>query len=736
MRRYFLITVLFLGWATNLFPCANIEIESVRSSNDLFCEAVPFDDDFDYLIESGECRDFQYFYNHYCFGCYKKWPNSGNMEEWAKYLKIDEEQAYYLVNKVPQQAIDSLLAYGSSSDPQLKFADKAFCKKWRNALTYISFAKYLEPYMSWEKSWENGDDYYLWQYPYDTRWYEPRRPSILNLDYSKVLDNMIEAYGRQKDKELKIRYGYQIVRFAHYNGQYEDAVRYFDKYVESLNYKPEIYYYALSQKAGALCGYYRTREDDDSQVQADDQYAMDFLKVFAYSKDLKFTAYSSLRGDAWEHLFKKAKSLPKREACSLYFLLGYGSFNSGLKELEKIASVSPDSYMTDVLMSGYITTLSLNEWSTEGLKDNNLEYALGLAETMLQKSTHQDFWHLCAAHLSAYNGMNDRARQHLSKVKSNRPCIKANKDRLSTYMAITDVEEMTREAANDIYGKHEETLKEPFLRKMMAECMDSVDMEMQRDLLSFEYLKGFDSKLWEKAIAFGTNPNLNSFEKWLLKCNNYSSDSARGELSRSYLHEGNIPKALEYARYYKTDDMQMKSAFCYNINHAFRYLPEEKNDFHSDYTSELVDKKLKLDKVSYVDLLKQLDALYKTAQTDGDKGAKAAFLLGNFYYNVGPKGYYRDRIFGFGFWDVWIQGEDNVYGRYKSDKKFLEMADQKNFQDDELKAKIVFAMAKVNDENHGKPGSNYQRLTSGYKRTKAYKTFVSKCSYFSKYVND
>ena len=727
MRRYLLITVLFLGWAMNLFPCAEDGESTIISHNDLFPEAVPYEDGFDYLIENEECRDFQYFYNHYCFGCYKRKPNSGNMEEWAKYLKIDEEQAYYLVNKVPQQAIDSLLVYGSSNDPQLKFADKAFCKKWRNALTYISFAKYLEPYMSWE----NGDDYDLWQYPYDTEWYEPRRPSILNLDYTTVLNNMIEAYDRQKDKELKLRYGYQIVRFAHYNGQYEDAVRYFDKYVESLNYKPEIYYYALSQKAGALCGfYYRTEKGANLRDQADNKYAMDFLKVFTYSRDLKYSAYKSLSDGALGDLYKMAKSLPKREACSLYFMLGFNSFNSGLKELEKIASLSPDSYMADVLMSGYIASLYLNEWNTEGLKDNNLKHALGLAETILQKSPRQNFWHLCAAHLSAYEGMNDQAKQHLSKVKSNRPCYKANKDRLATYIAITDVEEMTRETANNIYRKHEETLKEPFLRKVMAERMDSVDMEMQRDLLSFEYLKGFDSKLWEKAIAFGTNPNLNSFEKWLLKCNNYSLDSVRGELSRSYLHEGNIPKALEYARYYKTEDMPLKSVFCYNVDRTIWELPEENSDFHSDYTNELIDKKLKLDKVSYVDLLKQLNALYKTAQKDGEKGAKAAFLLGNFYFNVSPKGYYRDQLFQYGR----EEARDENYS-YRTDKDFLEMADQKNFQDDELKAKIVFAMAKVNNENHGKPGSNYQRLTSGYKRTKAYKTFVSKCSY-SKYVND
>ena len=725
MRRYFLITVLFFGWATNLFPCAEVEESAIFSANSLFSEAVYTDDDIDYLIESGECRDFQYFYNHYCRGCYEKWPNSGNMEEWAKYLKIDEEQAYYLVNKVSQEAIDSLLAYGASSDPRLKFADKAFCKKWRNALTYISFAKYLEPYMTWK------DGVYSWEYPYESSWDGPRRPSILNLDYTTVLNDMIVAYDRQKDKELKLRYGYQIVRFAHYNMQYDDAVRYFDKYVESLNYKPEIYYYALSQKAGALCSYDRTENEDNSQKQANSQYAMDFLKVFTYSRDLKFSAYKSLRGGAWEILYKRVNSLPQREACSLYFMLGFNSFNNGLKELEKIVSVSPDSYTADVLMSGYLSSLPIHDWSTRGLENAHLKYALSLAETMLQKSPRQDFWHLCTAHLSAYNGLYEQAWQHLSKVKNNRPCYKANKDLLSAYMMIMNTEEMTREVANDICGKYGEALKEPFLRKLMAERMDSVDLKMQRDLLSFEYLKGFDSELWEKVIAFGTNPNLNNFEKWLLKGNNYSLDSVRGELSRSYLHEGNIPKALEYARYYKTEDMPLKSVFCYNVDRTIWELPEENSDFHSDYTNELIDKKLKLDKVSYVDLLKQLDALYKTAQKDGEKGAKAAFLLGNFYFNISPKGYYRYQLFQYGR----EEARDENYS-YRTDKDFLEMADQKNFQDDELKAKIVFAMAKVDGENHGKPGSNYQRLTSRYKRTKAYKTFVSKCSFFSDYVND
>lgn len=726
MKRYFLITLLSLGWTMNLFPCADVEIETVYSSNDLFCEAVPYDDDYDYLIDNEECRKFQYFYNHYYSYCYKERHNSRNMEEWAKYLKIGVDQAYYLVNKVSRQTIDYLLVYGESADPQLKFADKAFCKKWRNALTYISFAKYLEPYMSRS---ESLNEYELWRYPYEFEW---DKPAASILDYTTIMNSMIDAYDSQKDQELKLRYGYQIVRFAHYNNQYEDALRYFDKYVESLNYKPEIYYYALSQKAGALCRLNHLEKQGSAQGKyKENRYALDFLKVFTYSKDMKFAAYKSLKHDDWVDLYGRAATLPEKEVCSLYFMLGFNSFNNGLKELGKIAAISPDSYMTDILMSGYITSLSLNEWNTKGLKDPNLAYALDLAESMLQKSSRQDFWHLCAAHLSAYNGMNDQARQHLSKVKSKRPCFKANTERLFAYMEINEAEKMTREAVNDIYGKCGDILGESFLRKVLAARMGD-DLEMQRNLLSFEYLKGFDSGLWEKAVAFGTNSNLNDFEKWLLKNNDYSSDSARGELSRSYLYEGNIPKALEYAKYYKSDDLSMKKVFCYSVGRIIWELSEENSDFHSDYTNELIDKGLNLDKVSYVNLLKQLYALYKTAQTDGEKGAKAAFLLGNFYFNISPRGYYRSQIFKY----VPSDASDLENYTYNTDRNFFKMADCKNFTDNELKAKIVFALANVGSENHGKPGDNYRRLTSWYNQTKAYKEFVSKCSYFSKYVNN
>ena len=730
MRRYILMTVLALGWAMNLFPCYEVEIETVYSSNNLFCEAVPNDDDYDYLIESTECRDFQFFVNHYCFGCYKEWPNYGNMEEWAKYLKIDVDQAYYLVNKVSQQTIDSLLIYGASGDPQLKFADKAFCKKWSAALNYISFAKYLEPYMGWI---DGENTYSLWHYPYETRWgYGRGKTNIFQLDYTEVMNTMVEAYGRQKDKELKLRYGFQMVRFAHYYAQYEDAIKYFDKYVEPLNYKPEIYYYALSQKAGALHGLQKTDgEETDVHTQANSQYAKDFLKVFAYSKDMKFAAYKSLRDGAWEILHKSSKSLSEKEACCFYFMLGFNSFNNGLKELEKIAAISPNSYMADVLMSGYITSLPISVWSTGGLKNANLEYALGLAETMLQKSSHQDFWHLCVAHLSAYNGKNDQAKLHLSKVKSNRPCFKANKDKLSAYMAINEAEEMSRETANDIYKKYANVLDDPFLRQIMANRMDN-DMEVQWKLLSFDWLNGFSSGVWEDAIALGNDPKINDFEKWLLKNNNYSLDSARGELSRSYLYEGNIPKALEYAKYYKSNDLSLKSVFCYNIDRNIWSSPEEENDFNSDYIKKMIDKKLNLSNISYADLLKQLDALYKTALQDNAEGAKAAFLLGNFYFNISPRGYYRSQIFKYNPSDA----SDMENYTYNTDRHFFEMADGKAFTDDELKAKIIFSLAKVGNENHGKPGDNYRRLTSGYKRTKAYKTFVSKCSYFSKFVND
>ena len=93
-------------WALCADP-TDEEIMEWNIINYIFPEYVSQDwNNFDYLIDDNESIEFQNFYNPY-IPYFKKSPNYGNIEEWSKYLGINQDQAYYLVNKSSKNEIDS-----------------------------------------------------------------------------------------------------------------------------------------------------------------------------------------------------------------------------------------------------------------------------------------------------------------------------------------------------------------------------------------------------------------------------------------------------------------------------------------------------------------------------------------------------------------------------------------------------------------------------------------------------
>ena len=721
--------------------CSDASYEEIMEwdiINIIFPEYVMQDsENFDYLIDDNESIEFQNFYNPY-IPYFKKSPNYGNIDEWAKYLGINQDQAYYLVNKSSKKEIDSLLVFGKCRNKKLEFANSKFCKKKKNALKYISYAKFIEPYMNREsgqdmKQWQ---EYKFWYYYWTINdYFYPRKKTVHDLDYEVIINNLIEAYKAQKDKELKLRYGYQLVRLAHYKHHYEDAVRYFDTYVEPLKIKPEIYYYALSQKAGALNGLNKTLKKNPAE-QGNCQVAMDFLRVFSKSKDLKYSAYLSLRfsenGKALENLYNQSKSLNNEDACSLYFLLGHDKFNNPLNELEKIENLDPNSTLADVLMARYISSLERHYYGFSDklgdleIDNPNLAQAFKIAESMRLKSSHKDFWNLCAAHLNAYSQNYPKAKEYLSLVKCQRPVYQAHIKLLSCYIDILEPDSFDITTANVIFKKHQKILSDyEYLRSVVAKRMEN-----QFPLIAFLLLHetnelGLSSEKWEKMIHYGKSKNHNEFEKWLLQRCKYDSNDAYSHLALSYLYENNIPSAYKYKEYVKVD-YELKSVLCYNIAYIYQDRYEDENDFHYDYIKEFTDRNF--GKISFSNLLEELNRLYEASQSNDIRGAKAAFLLGNFYFNTSRWGYYRTRLFGHNYdCSSW---ENYDYSINDADEGYYELASEKKFKDPELMAKILFSNAKLDN------GDKFKDIEEKYKNTKIRKEFVSKCSWYRNYVNE
>ncbi|MBO7627397.1 MAG: hypothetical protein J6S93_07575, partial [Paludibacteraceae bacterium] len=501
----------------------------------------------------------------------------------------------------------------------------------------------------------------------------------------------------------------------------------------------ESYYYALSQKAGALNGLNKTLKKNPAE-QGNCQVAMDFLRVFSKSKDLKYSAYLSLRfsenGKALENLYNQSKSLNNEDACSLYFLLGHDKFNNPLNELEKIENLDPNSTLADVLMARYISSLKrhYNRFSDKlgdlEIDNPNLAQALKIAESMRLKSSHKDFWNLCAAHLNAYSQNYPKAKEYLSLVKCQRPVYQAHIKLLSCYIDILEPDSFDITTANVIFKKHQKTLSDyEYLRSVVAKRMEN-----QFPLIAFLLLHetnelGLSSEKWEKMIHYGKSKNHNEFDKWLLQRCKYDSNEAYSNLALSYLYENDIPAAYKYKEYVK-GEYQIKSVLCYNIAYIYQRKSEDENDFHYEYIKEFTDQNF--EKISFSDLIEELYKLHEASKTNDIRGAKAAFLLGNFYFNTSRWGYYRTQLFGHS--DDCRSWENDDYSINDADEGYYELASEKEFKDRELMAKILFSITKLDDNEEN--GDKFEYIEEKYKNTKIRKEFVSKCSWYRNYVNE
>ena len=687
--------------------------------------------------------------------------NNENIEEWQKYLGISYEQALYLVFQSGREDLRALAQEKTVADKKLGFIDKNFIKKYKQALLYLAYAKYLEPYMA-----VKGDRRYYWgNVPEHT---------VEELDYDKVIQVLEKSWQAETDKELKLRYGYQLVRFAHYSRRYREAIGYFNTHVESLDYKPVIYYYALDQKGGAERGL-------GNYMQAH----YDFSRFFTYTKNRKEQAYASMRVTRdldFEALLSEAETITAKN--DLYMLLGYRDFNNPLSSFDKIIQNDPNAPQAKVLMARAVNQLERNFFPThyycsyrnpacmEGLEDyriplnmdNSAESFLKQAlESALQqagnnKVREQEFWQLTTAWLYFIRGNYKAAEDHLEKVNSKNVKILGQKDKLAMLIDITQQPEITEGFEETLMKKYGNVLD----TKTQANVYYSpdshgtrgfiTDVLANRFFLQKDYAKAF--LLQNPITALEYNPDLeilsaieelchkknkNSFEEMLVKSippveydyqakkyiqkTGFDLDSYAANMKGNvYLWKGEPEKALsEFRKITSGDNTSYKnfsgipgSIFGYNRIECFE-CPEEQvmqTDYMDDFTfiPPSVNKK---------QLAEILIRLKKEGEGNGEKAAKANYLLGNFFFNTSLLGYYRNiltfsgsnannsKFHNYPDWNGHFEEKTPEYLLYFKDYEWSPWF-KDNFDrplaylttaldktgDEELKARILFAASK------------------------------------------
>lgn len=331
MKKTFLIVVCSLYFLQNSLACAGYDPSDYYFN--LFTQHIIADKSFiPFLL------DYQDFYS-----TDKVKNTNANILEWQKYFneELTYEECSDLVYRVSMEELNNLKFGRPVQDKLLKALGKEFYDKYKEGFDYLIEAKYLQPYMCITHQ-ENENSYY---------YYNENQKDASDIDFKHTRDALISLYNASKTSQIKLRYGYQLVRFLHYTRNFQDAINAFKRYVAPLKKNSEVYYMALEQYAGALRAVERGGDNyGDSNWQ--------FFQVFVHSKNRKKSAFLSLTlaGDAdFNSLLNKAQT--EQEKIMAHFLLGYQGFNNPLPMMKKIANINPNSEALKVLQARAINEL-------------------------------------------------------------------------------------------------------------------------------------------------------------------------------------------------------------------------------------------------------------------------------------------------------------------------------------------------------------------------------------------
>ncbi|MDR7129403.1 hypothetical protein J2X69_001740 [Algoriphagus sp. 4150] len=622
-----------------------------------------------------------------------------NIQDWQRYFDISYQQAYELVFTASKNEIDALVKGNPIENNSLSFANPSFVKKHKQALLYLSYAKYLEPYMAVKHT----EGY---------SWYSRPDRSVSELDYAQVIRVLERSWKAESDVDLKLRYGYQLVRFAHYNLEFNDALDYFKTHVEVLNHRPIMYYYALDHKAGAERGL-------GNHMQA----MHDFFQFFTHTANKKDQALTSMKVTMdldFERLLQEATTTHQQN--ELYLLLGFKEFNNPLAAFDKIISNDPNAPQAKVLMARAINHLERSFLPTEyycpydkpncweGVADLRIplganSQSIVFLEQTLEASLNQiknpniedvDFWHLTSAWLYFIQKNNTASKAQLDLVKQTK--YQPQKDKLemllliigqpivssefeeilvNRYKIFNDAEDEERDSywpsTNDFiidvlanrYVLQKDYAKAFLLQNSILNLEYNPDLELLDAIEELYYKKG--KNVLEQHLVASITPKHYDYN-----IRKYVTDKTFDfpvyiafVKGNTLLRQGKAKQAKEqfelvpddYARVkdsYSTATQQYEplyngyanvpaSIFGYNRIECFEcpedmLIGETQKAVELDCLDDFPFIKPMMNKGELAEAVLQLE---KAANKKGEKAAKAHYLLGNFYYNTTTIGYYR-----------------------------------------------------------------------------------------------
>ena len=641
------------------------------------------------MIHSPEYEPFLLAYDTPFYESKNKFQ-SENIESWQKYFdnKLSYDETLALVQTISLKHLQDW-SHGKLTHVLSKKLGAQFFNKYKQGLTYLIKAKELEPYMTIGFV-ADEDSFY-----FDV---DKKRKNATQLNYSKTMESLLNAYQTTTNKEIKLRYAYQIVRFNHYTRNYQKAVHYFETLVVPLNLKSPIYYYALQQMAGAQNGLGKKEAAN-----------WNFFKVFIHSRDLKQSSYTSMKfsnsGD-FEGLLSKAKTVEEKNMA--YFLLAYNSYSNPVPLMQKMLKNNADSEILKVLAARAINELERSYLTAYPFCNNKdkcedkllpvrtnydaetADFSKDLQKIITEiKATSKDvFWELSDAYLRFLNKDFKGSNLVLNKIKTTNSDYIQQIEKMKMLNEIVSQTKITPEFEEILMKKYGKILREEpsknengwynylgtrdfiidiIANRYFVEQQDAKSFLLNNSIHALQYYPNL--ALTKKIEAFYKKPNKTSFEKFIIE-RSIKNINAEAFFELIYgdhaMRMADFKKAkTHYDKAGSFEDIYIKNAYYYDDDKekATVYFKDKYDGYNRisslvfghnvwesfDSPQEVSMKaedlsffpfiKQKMNKLELAQALIQLEEIGKEKSV---KGAKANQLIGNLLYNTSVLGYFRE----------------------------------------------------------------------------------------------
>lgn len=524
----------------------------------------------------------------------------------------------------------------------------------RKVLAYLQYAKEVEPYAQLSKN-------------NDTWWETKRTASPSTEKYTYYKNKGLELYRTCQNNELKLRYGYQLVRLAHYmRNKNNEAILMYNQYVKPVQQEHYIYYAALEQTAGAL---YNIGKLPNANYL--------YSRVFDHSDNRKKASYVSFKiqnNIAWNEAMAWCKN--DRERAAMYALRGYNTFSNELEEAENILKILPESPYIKLLAIRYINKMERNiltRYTNADETDNGTRFLQPSAEVLSEyqraqkvikaimnhpKAGEKDFWAIYHAHLSFLCKDYKQAADFINSVQTTQPDLLKQKGRTQFSLYLTQLKGI---------GEDEEKTIRQYLQTSNADTDFTNEIVAHLYKMQGDYGKAFLAHNQIKDLQ--QNPDQDIINS-LLNDSQIQSNSRQlislYELKGTYyLRMNQFEEAAKwFAKVPQTYNIP-DSTYDYKTE-KYILIPDQPNKFngyagisplifsngfkrlfsvpaHSQLTDAMYQQYAYLNKYhTKATLTAALIQLEKESRAMTEEGARAAYLLANYYYNISPTGYYRN----------------------------------------------------------------------------------------------